>query len=237
MRLFAMYRLLFLATLLVLCSLATQGGESALAATRDDQEVAQRLCDALFERFSPEEVQVTVNEDRAFVQARGILLDGVRVELIRLDARIDRSSRDLESMVRSSMGELTLLERDVNDFFARNERSGFSNLSFRLLEDRFEAQGIYNAKFISSIRIRLRAEGILALRDHGIVLDRVGFYIEGRRQPEAFTEQILKSLNPLLSTSDLPFPVRFREVRMSRGSVSLLSGLKPFEGATVRRSR
>lgn len=203
----------------------------------EDSEVAQRLADALFNRFAPEYIAVTVNGDRSFVDAKGLLLDGVRVQSIRLDARIDPTMDKLESMVRFSRGELTLLERDINSHFAKNEESGFKDLRFTLTPMGFEAQGTYSARIIFNINIRLKAQGQLALKPDGIYLEQVAFFVEGRRQPELFTQEVLKSLNPILSTSDLPFPVIFKGIRMDQGSVSLYSDLIPLEGAKVTRTR
>ncbi|WP_172634041.1 LmeA family phospholipid-binding protein [Thermanaerovibrio velox] len=210
---------------------------SAMGGDADNLKTAQWICDALFSRFSPEEASVTVNGQRAFVTVKGLSLDGVRVERIRLDAKIDPSAKDLSSMVLFSRGELLLLEKDINSYFAKNEESGFRDLRFRLTPSGFEAQGIYSAKFIFNITVRLKANGVLALKPDGIYLDQVGFFVEGRRQPEFFTNEVLRSLNPILSTSDLPFPVLFKQVQMGDGYVALISDLIPLGGPTARRVR
>ncbi|MCX7828948.1 MAG: LmeA family phospholipid-binding protein [Thermanaerothrix sp.] len=217
--------------------LALSAAALASADPKEDLKVAQGLCDALFARFSPEEAAVTVNDRRAFVEVKGLLLDGIRVDSIRLDAKIDPLAKDLSSMVLFSRGELMLLEKDLNAYFSKNEESGFRDLKFRLSPSGFEANGIYSAKFIFNITVRLRAQGKLALRPEGIYLDQVGFFIEGRRQPEFFTQEVLKSLNPILATSDLPFPVIFKGVRTGDGYVALYSDLIPLSGATARRVR
>jgi hypothetical protein len=188
-------------------------------AEASDQEMAERIATLLGEKFSPESLIVTVKESRAYAEMTGAVLSGIRIDAMRLDALLAGGDAlavedvdSLASLIGYSKGEIVLLEKDVNAYFDNNDTRGFSNLKFDFTPGCFKADGIFSADFIFRLRIRLSAEGVLALESDGLYLDDVSIYVEKMIQPSALTQQIVSRVNPLLEWSDIPFKVEFKTV-------------------------
>lgn len=192
---------------------------TAEAAT--DGEIARHMAILLGREFQPDYVTVNVKESRAYAVMEGATLSKIRIRSMRLDALLtDRDSplsddvRSLAGMIGFSRGELTLTERDINDYFATNETSGFSGLAFDLHPDGFSAKGLFTAQMWITIRIRLGATGRLGLGSDGVFLRDVKIYTENVKQPDLITDQILDRINPLITWDRIPFKVEFKDIVM-----------------------
>lgn len=193
-----------------------------------DYDTAKHIATLLGEEFKPEYISVTVKESKAYAEMRGSVMSGIRIEMMRLDALITGSTEDLSGDVDSladligySKGELVMLEKDVNDYFAKNDTKGFSNLSFDFTEEGFKANGLLSLQMIFTINIRLAATGKLALTSDGVILDDVAIYAENFKQPEILTNEVTRRVNPLISWSSIPFKVEFKEVTMDDTSAKM----------------
>ncbi|MDR1515055.1 MAG: DUF2993 domain-containing protein [Synergistaceae bacterium] len=206
-----------------------------------DADMAGRVASLLGESFSPDSLFVTVKESRAYAEMNGVVMSGIRIDAMRLNALL--TNRDaalsgdvdaLASLIGYSRGEIVLLEEDVNAYFATNEQSGFSNLRFDFSPSGFTARGVFSAEFIFTLRIRLAAKGVLGLGRDGVYLENTAIYVENVKQPDALTQQIISRVNPLLEFSDIPFKVVFDTVTMDDTSAKMSgSPAKITGGSTV----
>jgi hypothetical protein len=194
-------------------------------ADSSDRKMADTLVNLLGEKFSPESLEVTVNGSSAYAEMRGVVLSGIRIDTMKLDALLvnadqveGKDVKFLASLIGYSKGELILLERDVNAYFDSNDTRGFSNLVFNFTPDGFRADGIFTASMLITFRIRLAALGRLALKSDGVNLDDVSIYVENVKQPSALTNHILSRVNPLIEWDSIPFKVTFKEIRMDEDS-------------------
>ncbi|MDR3255063.1 MAG: DUF2993 domain-containing protein [Synergistaceae bacterium] len=226
-------KLLLLFALVVFCAAALSGAAQAEVA---DENMANRIASLLGGRFSPESLEVTVSHSRAYAEMRGVILSGIRIDSMRLDALLTKAdetlssdelvsdANSLASLIGYSKGEIVLLEKDVNSYFEHNNTKGFSKLAFDFKPQGFRADGVFSADFLFTLRIRLAAEGVLGLQSGGLYLDDVSIYVEKLKQPAALTNQIVNRVNPLLKWSDIPFKVEFKTVTMDDES-AILTGV------------
>jgi hypothetical protein len=212
--------------------------------TLDDEWMAGHIANLLGAGFSPESVTVTVRESRAYAEMRGAVLSGIRIDMMKLDALITRDRlalsddvKSLASLIGYSRGEIVLLERDVNAYFDNNDTRGFSNLAFDFRPSGFKADGLFTASFVVTLRIRLSAEGVLALQSDGVCLDGVSIFVEGLRQPDVLTRQVLSRVNPLVAWDSIPFKVEFRAVSMDDDSAVMTGYPKRIEGGAAAEWR
>lgn len=230
----------FAALCVLFCSF-TAGAEAAGEAQKA-REMGQRLV----ELFTPESISVTISAGGGFawVEAKGAVIDKIRVEDLKLRAMIkndgekfDMNDKDaLAKQILMSRGELTLLEKDVNKLFSGDiETKGFSNLVFDFKPDGFTAQGVFTAQFLFTIRIRLRAQGHLALQPDGIYIEDVRIYTEGVQTPDGLVKMVTDRINPLLSFAKIPFPTEFKTVTMTDNAAILTGNPEKFEGGQTWR--
>jgi hypothetical protein len=216
------------------------------ASETDHRALAGSIARQLMAKFSPERVEVTTDGRMAYAEAVGAVLDGIRIDSMKLEAVLRSAPRtasadmeDLANRILTSKGEIVLTERDVNAYFAKNEESGFTNLKFDFGRSGFRASGVFTAEFLFTLRIRLRAEGTLTLRPGGVYLDQTNIYVENIRQPEALTNRIIERVNPLLEFASIPFPTKFKTLTMDETRVMMTGDPKPLssgEKAVLYRS-
>lgn len=225
-----------LAALCVL-SLSLTAGAEASGESRKAREMGQRLV----ELFTPESISVTISDGGGFawVEAKGAVIDKIRVEDLKLRAMIkndgekfDMNDKDaLAKQILMSRGELTLLEKDVNKLFSGDiETKGFSNLVFDFKPKGFTAQGVFTTQLLFTIKIRLRAQGNLALQPNGIYVENVKIYTEGVPTPDGLVKMVTDRINPLLSFDKIPFPTEFKTVVMTDNAAILTGNPEKFEG-------
>jgi hypothetical protein len=201
--------------------------------------MADHIATLLGEKFAPESLVVSVLDSRAYAEMRGAILSGIRIDAMKLDALLTNSDGalsddvdSLASLIGYSKGEITLLEKDVNAYFEGNDKKGFSRLAFDFKPDGFRADGIFSAEFLFTLKIRLAATGVLALKSDGVYLDDVSIYVEKVRQPSMLTNQIISRVNPLLKWSGIPFKVVFNEVTMDDDAARMSGGPQKYDGGS-----
>lgn len=228
-------------TLAVLCVLLLSF--AAGEAVAQDSKKARDMGLRLIELFSPESITVTMSDGGSFawVEAKGAIIDKIRIEDLKLRAMIkntgekfDMKDKDaLAKQILMSQGELTLLEKDVNKLFTGEiETKGFSDLVFDFKPDGFTANGVFTTQFLFTIKIRLRAQGKLALQPDGIYIEDVKIYTEGVSTPDGIVKMVKDRINPLLSFDKIPFPTEFKEVIMTEDAAILTGSPQRFEGGT-----
>lgn len=231
----------FLAVLCVL-SLSLTAGAEAAGESQKAREMGQRLV----ELFTPESINVTISDGGGFawVEAKGAVIDKIRVEDLKLRAmikndgeKIDINDKDaLAKQILMSHGELTLLEKDVNKLFSGDiETKGFSGLVFDFKPKGFTARGVFTAQFLFTIKIRLRAQGNLALQPNGVYIENVKIYTEGVETPGGLVKMVTDRINPLLSFDKIPFPTEFKTVVMTEEAAMLTGNPEKFEGGKTWR--
>ena len=205
-------------------------GEASAGTTEAD--AARKIGEALRNEFSPDSVSVTVSNDgkRAWAECAGAVISGIKIKEIKLDAAIDpeamksaETGEEIISCIESSKGEITLAERDVNVYFASGEAaSGFSGLAFDFTPKGYKAKGRFEAELlVLKLDLDLKAEGKLGLKSDGVYLEDTVIYAEGARQSDTITELVTDRVNPLLSFSEIPFPVEFSRIRMTNDAVTM----------------
>ena len=190
--------------------------------------------------FRPESAAVTVKGQTAWIEINGGIIDGIRIEKMKLLAILqDVSTPDgstdstsyLAQMIKSSKGEVVLAEKDVNDYFNKNENpEGFSDLRFDFKREGFTASGKFRTRIIIDIELPISAKGVLGLRNDGVYLENTVIKVEGMSQPEVLTNMILSKLNPLLEFKDIPFPVTFKKINMTEKAAIMTGEPKEFKG-------
>jgi hypothetical protein len=175
--------------------------------------------------FKPESAAVRVKGRTAWIEINGGTIDGIRIDKMKLlavlhevstvDGSVDSASY-LTHMIKSSIGEVVLAEKDVNDYFKKNENpEGFSELQFDFKKEGFSASGKFRTKIIVDMELPISAKGVLGLHDDGVYLENTVIKVEGMSQPEFLTNMIVSKLNPLLEFKDIPFPVTFEKIIMT----------------------
>ncbi len=219
---------------------------SLYAATPSDSVVANHVADLLYDKFKPEGLSVTVRDSRAYAEMKGAVISDIRIDTMRLDALLVNLDKplvndvdSLASLIGFSRGELVLAEKDVNDFFKKNDTKGFSKLVFDFTPKGFLAKGIFSADFIVTFRIRLAATGFLALKSDGVHLDKTSIFVENIKQPDSLTERIVNRINPLLEWRDIPFKVEFSKITMDEEATRMTGHPKKLEAGftAVRGAR
>lgn len=217
--------------ILALAAAAVMIAGEASAGTAE-ADAARKIGEALRNEFSPNRVSVTVSNDgkRAWAECAGAVISGIKIKEIKLDAAIDpeamksaETGEEIISCIESSKGEITLAERDVNEYFASGEAaSGFSGLAFDFTPKGYKAKGRFEAElFVLKLDLDLKAEGKLGLKSDGVYLEDTVIYAEGARQSDTITELVTDRVNPLLSFSEIPFPVEFSRIRMTNDAVTM----------------
>lgn len=206
-----------------------------------DDGRAREMGEVLARLFTPESITVRISEGGSFawVEAKGAVIDKIRVDSLKLRALIKDTGEPLDKndkyalakLIMMSEGELTLLERDVNNLFKGDiETKGFSNLVFDFNPKGFTANGLFTAQFIFTIRIRLKAQGTLALHPDGIYVEKVKIFTEGIQQPDGLATMVTERINPLLSFEKIPFPVEFKKITMTEDAAILTGYPEQFKG-------
>ena len=203
------------------CAIAADSGA--------DMKNAREIGELLAVKFAPQSLRVTADGNRAYAVMAGAKMGGIRIEEMRLDARLKSapsvSSGDLDrlaSLIEQSRGEITLLEKDVNDYYKSGaDTSGFSELAFDFKPGGFQAKGIFSAQMLMNLKLNLSAAGNLALRSDGVYIDNVSIFAEGMKQPDMIVNLITGKINPLLPFNDIPFPVSFSKIQMTDKAVVL----------------
>lgn len=237
-------KILIVAALIVAAAFAAVIAIQACALAADsgpDMKNAREIGELLAAKFTPQSLRVTVNGNRAYAVMGGARLGGIRIEEMRLDAVLrsvpSAPGGDLDrlaSLIEQSRGEITLLEKDVNDYYKSGaDTSGFSELVFDFKPSGFQAKGIFSAQMLMNLKLNLAAAGNLALRSDGVYIDGVSIFAEGIKQPDMIVNLITGKINPLLPFKDIPFPVSFSKIQMTEKAVVMtgISERAPKSGA------
>ncbi|MCE5201140.1 MAG: hypothetical protein LLF78_01305 [Synergistaceae bacterium] len=223
----------FVAILLMLFNAAQ------LSAGEAEKRVAKEIGGLLIEEFKPDSLKLKISDGGSFIWAEmvGANIEAIRIENMKLRAMLKEAPKQalsgdkygLANLIMMSEGEVVLLEKDVNNYFlAGINTKGFSNLKFDFTPEGFSADGIFSAKFLFTIKIRLKAKGVLGLQADGVYLENTAIYVEGVKQPESLTSMIIGKVNPLLPFKKIPFPVSFKKIKMTDTSAIMTSDPKPF---------
>lgn len=212
----------------------------AFAATGGNKSIAEDIAKLLGEKFNPENVSVTVLDSHAYAEMHGAILSKIRIDTMRLEAMLNDvpasvsgDANSLSRYIALSKGEIVLTEKDVNDYFAKNEKGGFSKLAFNFTNKGFKASGKFTGTFLITLTIRLDAEGVLALQSDGVYLDNVSIFVEKIKQPQSLTDQIIKRVNPLVEFKDIPFPVTFKKITMNDTEAKMTGFPQKFNGGVT----
>lgn len=217
--------------LLILAAAATMIVSQARAGDLE-AESARKIGEALKNEFNPNYVSVTVANggQKCWVECVGVQISKIKIKETKLEAELNlpklqnaATDKEIMSCIESSKGEITLAERDVNEYFKeRGESGGFSNLVFDFTPNGYRAKGRFQADLLLlKLDLNLEAKGKLALRSDGVYLEDTVIYAEGLEQSDTVTQLIVDRINPLLSFSEIPFPVEFRQIKMTNADVTM----------------
>jgi hypothetical protein len=219
-----------------LISLTAAVGQAECAALTNG-EMARTLARKLGEEFAPEYLRVKVLDSHAYAEARGVYLSGVRVDTLRIEAILtsaeapeDDDVEALASLIGYSWGEVVLRAEDINKYFEKYETRGFSNLVVNFSPAGFRAEGIFTTSLLFTLRVRLSATGDFALKRDGVYIDNAAIYIENHKQPGFIKDQALKRANPLITWSEIPFKIIFRNISMTDSAAVMTGNPRDFDG-------
>jgi len=228
------YVFLILSLLLASCS-SNLSAEAAL-----QNALPEAMGKNITSVFRPESAAVTVKGQTAWIEINGGTIDGIRIDKMKLLAVLQEvstpdgstdSASYLAQMIKSSKGEVVLAEKDVNDYFNKNENpEGFSELQFDFKKEGFTASGKFRTRIIIDIELPISAKGMLGLRNDGVYLENTDIKVEGMSQPEVLTNMIVSKLNPLLEFKAIPFPVTFEKITMTEKAAIMTGEPKEFKG-------
>jgi hypothetical protein len=200
-------------------------------------EMARTLAQKLGAEFAPEYLLVKVLDSHAYAEARGVYLSGVRIDSLKIEAMLTSNEApdgdDIEalaSLIGYSWGEVVLRAEDINKYFAKYEARGFSNLMVNFSPAGFRVEGIFTTSLLFTLRVRLSATGNLALKSDGVYIDDAAIYIENHKQPEFIKDQALKRANPLITWSEIPFKIVFKNIDMTDTSAIMSGNPRDFDG-------
>lgn len=228
---------------ILLCTIAlTLSAISPAICGTLSQGTVENVVNLLEKEFSPEQLEAEFSRDgkRAWIECHGVHIDGMRIELIKLDAELARvpaksEGQELSESITSSRGELVLLERDVNNYFASGkDSSGFSDLKFKFSPQGFYAEGNFSADIsFFKINLDLTATGKLSLQTDGVYLSETAITADGTKAPDNITDLVLDKVNPLLPFSKIPFPITFTKLSMKDDRVILTGNPRKIVGKDV----
>ncbi len=212
---------------------------SGASAGEHEKQIAKEIGNQLITLFKPDAVKVVISNGGSFAWAetKGAVIEGIRIDTMKLRAMLKEVPKSVDSndkymlanLIMMSEGEAVLLEKDVNDYFLKGvDTKGFTNLKFDFTPSGFVANGLFTAKFIVTIRIRLMAKGVLGMRPDGVYLEKTNIYVENVKQPDSLTNMILDRINPLLPFTKIPFPVKFKSITMDDNAAVMTSNPKLF---------
>lgn len=211
-----------------------------LAADEAEKNAAAGIGMLLSRDLAPESVEVTAADGgkTAWIIVKGTRIAGVRIDEMKLLARLKSApknaaaagKRALAELVESSVGEIVLQEKDVNDYYKNGAAtSGFSGLTFDFRPQGFKAEGDFELQLLMNMKLHLAAEGRLGVRQDGLCLEDVVIYAAGLRQPDGLARYITDKINPLLPFSSIPFPVTLTRVTMTDAAAVVTGGPTPLQ--------
>lgn len=223
-------RALFLLVIFLLPSGASAG----------DGHEAKRFCAELKELLNPERVVVTVKGDYAWTEVTGAVIDGMRVDKMKLRAKLKKESKPgandkFMKRIQWSQGEVSLKEEDVNGYLSNGVKyGGFSALKVNFKSGKSAARGIYSANLLVKIRMEILALANITLENNAIYLREPEVYVQGIKQSGSAVEKMAKNVTPLFSVSSIPFPVKFTKLITEEGKAKLTSNPNPVRGGETR---
>ena len=217
---------------LILAAAAAAMIASQACAGELEVEAARKIGEALKNEFNPDYISVTVADGgrKSWAECAGAKISKFKIKEIKLEAEIDpsklqnaASGDEIMECIEGSKGEITLAESDVNEYFKENGGSGgFSDLIFDFTKKGYKAKGRFQADLlIMKLDLNLEAEGRLALKSDGVYLEDTVIYADGSKQSDTITQLIVDRVNPLLSFSEIPFPVEFSRIKMTDSEVTM----------------
>ncbi|MEG1641493.1 MAG: hypothetical protein RR272_00125 [Synergistaceae bacterium] len=212
-----------------------------LFASSKEKEYAEKLGQTLNAIFTPDDIKVTINGKYAWIETVGAKIDHIRIEKIifkaKLKDELDKLLQDKpEDAIEFAEGELILLEKDVNNYFIKEDVKDFKDLSFDFTKDGFKGKGAYMGDFTLGLKVNIGTTGNLALEKDGIYFRNTDLYIVNVKQPREISSLIINKINPLLNFKDIPFPVKFKELKMTEEAIILTSfPQKIVNGATWQK--
>ncbi|NLV81802.1 MAG: hypothetical protein GXZ18_02175 [Synergistaceae bacterium] len=210
----------------------------ANANVRVEEEVGKLLV----KEFDPESllVQATNGGSFLYAKAKGVVLEGLRIDSISVFAMMKEPPKDLTGkdaygladLIYLSRAEVVLLKKDVDDYTttAIEDVKGFTDLKVDFSTDKLSVSGTYTAKFLFTFNIRLLAKSRLGFINGDLSLVDTEFYISGVRQPEYLTNKLLEEINPLIKRSKIPFPININNIIMTKDKIVVTGKPKPLEG-------
>ena len=210
-----------------------------------DIRVEERVGQLLVEEFEPESLLVQATEGGSFLyaKAKGVVLEGMRVDSISVFAMMKEpphniSGKDvyeLADLIHMARAEVVLLKKDVDGYCstAVEDVKGFTNLEVDFSSDKITVNGTYTAKFLFTFNIRMMAKAKLGFINGDFSLVDTEFFVNGMKQSEYLTEKLLKEINPLIKREKIPFPVNINNIIMTEDKIVVTGRPKPLQGDSL----
>ena len=210
-----------------------------------DIRVEERVGQLLVEEFEPESLLVQATEGGSFLyaKAKGVVLEGMRVDSISVFAMMKEpphniSGKDvyeLADLIHMARAEVVLLKKDVDGYCstAVEDVKGFTNLEVDFSSDKITVNGTYTAKFLFTFNIRMMAKAKLGFINGDFSLvDTV--FCKRHETVGIFDRKVLKEINPLIKREKIPFPVNINNIVVTEDKIVVTGRPKPLQGDSLR---
>jgi len=217
-------------------------------ASRAEGDFYPPLYEALARQLSADSLRLTtapplvledgVRFERFFLEARGIRIDGMRIEELTaaaLGAVFNREEewRKTAEMRSAELATLRMrvLEKDVNDFFLLKyppgRRSGWLFIRFDLKDGWIRGEGLYKFSGLP-FRTHVVLEGKLeVVRGRKVYVSDYTMRVDGLEIPRSRAEPVVNRIQPLLDLDKLAFPGRLSRVEVREDSLLVETSPSP----------
>lgn len=199
----------------------------------------QLSADSLSLATTPPVVQEDgVRFDRFFLEARGIRIDGMRIDELKAAAlgAVFNGEEGWKRTVEMRSAELAtlrmrVLERDINDFFLRKyppgRRSGWLFIRFDLKDGWIRGEGLYKFSGLP-FRTHVVLEGRLEIVEgRKVYVSDYTMRVDGVEIPRSRAEPVVNRIQPLLDLDRLAFPGRLSRVEVREDSLLVETSPSP----------
>lgn len=211
--------------------------------------VEEQVGKLLVKEFAPESLLVEATNGGSFLyaKAKGIILEGLRIDSISVFAMMKEPPNnlvgddvyELADLIHMSRAEVVLLKKDVDNYCstAVEDVKGFTNLKVDFSSEGIAVSGVYTAKFLFTFNIRLLAKSKLGFVNGDFSLVNTEFYISGVKQSQYVTNKLLEEINPLINREKIPFPININNIIMTDDKVVVTGKPKPLGGDSLCKWR
>lgn len=215
-----------------------------------------RLLKEFTEQMKPEMVEMILDEEPddsgrvryLFMDMKGPIIGGVRIERLTLDAfdvqftpPSDWKGEEIEILdILLVHANTSITEKDVNETLSRKafgDDEHWHDLQLDFRPEGIYARGKYLAKFIIKLDILIEIMGDFKIvKKQQIWLDNCTIKVNRVAIPETVTDRAISKIQPVIDLSRFIFPLELDSVKQDEERIYIRSRIlpEPFDGITYR---